>query len=77
MSLRLAIVGCGLMTQQTHLPAAARSKALEVTALVDPDLGRAQALAAEYAVARVGRRRSGSCASVQPRAQYTGVAGPQ
>ncbi|WP_297834805.1 Gfo/Idh/MocA family oxidoreductase [Thermomonas sp.] len=55
MSLRLAIVGCGLMTQQTHMPAAARSKALEVTALVDPDLGRAQALAAEYAVARVGR----------------------
>jgi len=55
MTLRLAIVGCGLMTRQTHLPAAMRCSALQVTALVDPDLESASKLAREYRVGHVGR----------------------
>lgn len=55
MTVRLAIVGCGLMTRQTHLPAAARCSAVQVTALVDPDQESARELAVQYGVANVGR----------------------
>lgn len=54
MTLRLAIVGCGLMTRQTHLPAAMRCNALQVTALVDPDQESAIELATRYQVGHVG-----------------------
>lgn len=54
MSLRLAIVGCGLMTRQTHLPAAMRCGEWRVTALVDSDLESARGLAAQYGVDKIG-----------------------
>lgn len=50
MTLRLAIVGCGLMTEQTHLPAAKRANGVSIDALVDSDLHRAEDLAARFGV---------------------------
>lgn len=41
---RLGIVGCGAMTEFTHLPAALRSPVIEVSVLVDRDLDRANLL---------------------------------
>jgi len=48
--LRLAIIGCGLITESAHLPAALASTAIEVVALVDPVTSRAQQLAAKYGI---------------------------
>lgn len=48
---RLAIVGAGMITRQSHLPAALASTAVEVAALVDPVSERAAALAREYGIA--------------------------
>jgi predicted dehydrogenase len=42
--LRLAIVGCGAITRIEHLPAAMAHPEIELTALVDSDLQRAEAL---------------------------------
>ena len=47
---RLAIIGCGAVTELYHLPAARRSDCVRVTALVDSDAARAEALAKEYHV---------------------------
>ena len=47
---RLALIGCGLITAQSHLPAALSSPGLEVVALVDPVTERAKALAQEYGI---------------------------
>ena len=47
---RLAIVGCGAITGKNHLPASQLAKGVEVAALVDPDLERAQRLAEEFGV---------------------------
>ena len=46
--LRLAIIGCGAITEQGHLPAAAGVADARLTALVDQNLPRAQALAAKH-----------------------------
>jgi predicted dehydrogenase len=43
--LRIAIVGCGAVTRLYHLPAVAVSSQVVLTALVDPDVERAAALA--------------------------------
>lgn len=51
----VAIVGCGAITQLAHLPAASREKRVRVVALVDVDLARAGALAAQYGVPRIVR----------------------
>lgn len=51
----MAIVGCGLMTRETHLPAAMRCTSVRVAALIDPDLDRAKALADAHGVDRIGR----------------------
>lgn len=45
---RLALVGCGLITRNSHLPAVLRSPHAEVAALVDSSLERAAALAQQY-----------------------------
>lgn len=45
---RLAIVGCGLITENSHLPAALRSPLIELAALVDSDQSRAADLARAY-----------------------------
>jgi predicted dehydrogenase len=49
--LRCGLVGCGAVTERYHLPALAASAEVEVTAVVDPVLERARALAG-----RVGAR---------------------
>jgi len=43
--LRLAFLGCGTITRTQHIPAALAHPAIEITALVDSDEHRAQALA--------------------------------
>ena len=45
---RLAIVGCGAVSAEYHLPAVAASDAVELVAVVDPVRERAETLAAEY-----------------------------
>lgn len=56
--LRLAIVGCGAITREMHLPTAGRCADVIVTALVDPDLRAAQGLSAGFRVPRVAARLS-------------------
>ena len=48
--LRVAIVGCGAVTELFHLPVLAGHEGVTVTALVDPGLDRAKRLAALYQV---------------------------
>ncbi len=55
MTLRVGIVGAGLWAQRAHLPGFLRAPDVEIRAIADPDLGRAQALAAP--VRRPPRRR--------------------
>jgi predicted dehydrogenase len=45
---RIAIVGCGLITEEMHLPALLASRELEVAALVDANLSRARLLMRKY-----------------------------
>ena len=52
MTLRIGIVGAGLWAQRAHLPAFLHTPDVEVRAIGDPDLGRAQALAREFGVPR-------------------------
>jgi predicted dehydrogenase len=47
---KIAIVGCGAITESAHLPAALRSSLIEVTALVDSNINNAAALARRYAL---------------------------
>ncbi|MBA2667054.1 MAG: Gfo/Idh/MocA family oxidoreductase [Trueperaceae bacterium] len=51
--LRLAVIGCGKVSERLHLPVSAASDAVEVTALVDRDTERARALAHTYGVGDV------------------------
>ncbi len=54
---RLAIVGAGMAGGVLHLPAALASELVEVVALVDPTLERAEALARDYGLQpEIGRR---------------------
>ena len=48
---RLAIIGCGAVTELCHLPAAKLLTGVEVVALADADLGRAKRLAKQFGVA--------------------------
>lgn len=48
--IRLAIVGCGAVTERIHLPVAARAEGVDITTLVDPSPERAERLAAKYSV---------------------------
>lgn len=48
--LRIAIVGCGAVTELSHLPAAALVQDITVTALVDKNRTRAQQLAERFGV---------------------------
>jgi predicted dehydrogenase len=45
---RLAIIGCGRITEDFHLPAALKATGIELTALVDRDVERAGLLARMY-----------------------------
>ncbi|MBZ5580683.1 MAG: Gfo/Idh/MocA family oxidoreductase [Acidobacteriia bacterium] len=54
---RLAVVGCGAVTEACHLPAALKSSLVEVTALVDPALERAERLTRRFGLrSRVAAR---------------------
>jgi len=50
---RIAIVGCGAVSEVFHLPAATRSERSEVTLLVDKNLARAEELARRHDVEHV------------------------
>jgi predicted dehydrogenase len=52
-NLNLAIIGCGAITELAHLPSAARLDQVRVSALVDTDLARAEALAKQYDVPQI------------------------
>jgi predicted dehydrogenase len=52
-SLRIALVGCGAVTEHRHLPALARRDNCEVVALVDHDQGRAKRLSAHCRVPHI------------------------
>jgi predicted dehydrogenase len=45
---RLGILGCGAITNNQHLPAAVENPTVHITALVDANLGRAEALRRAY-----------------------------
>jgi myo-inositol 2-dehydrogenase / D-chiro-inositol 1-dehydrogenase len=51
-TIRLAIIGCGKVTERHHLPALRRVPALQVVALADAAPARAEALGREFGVAR-------------------------
>lgn len=51
--IRVAVIGCGAVAQQIHLPALAGHEQAELVALVDRDLKRAGDLARAYKVPRV------------------------
>lgn len=51
---RLAIIGCGAITEYAHIPAAGRLSGVRLVGLVDTDLNRAQALASRHAVPLAG-----------------------
>lgn len=48
---RLAIVGAGLITRNTHLPVALSLPGVQVVAIVDPVVERAQSLVVDYGLA--------------------------
>jgi predicted dehydrogenase len=50
---RLALIGCGAVTERAHLPVCAREPGVSVTALVDPNVARAKQLAKAYGVPNV------------------------
>jgi predicted dehydrogenase len=62
--LRLAIVGCGAVSEVYHLPAVAASDDVELVAVVDPANERAAALAAEYGAVMVESDHSRLAGSV-------------
>src|SRR5438045_6853453 len=47
---RIGIIGAGMITQGSHLPAALASEKVVVTALVDPVVERAKGLARSYGI---------------------------
>src|SRR5689334_12055045 len=47
---RLGLVGAGLITENSHLPAALASTMVEVVAIVDPAVERAAQLARAYGI---------------------------
>jgi predicted dehydrogenase len=51
--LKIAVVGCGAMTELRHLPALVRRNDVQIAALVDSNKTRAQKLADDFLVPRV------------------------
>jgi predicted dehydrogenase len=51
--MKIAIVGCGAVTELRHLPALGLRPGYHAEVLVDPDLDRARALAGKFTVPRV------------------------
>jgi FkbM family methyltransferase len=55
-ALRLGIVGCGMITEMAHIPAASDLDEARLVALADTDLARAQGLASRFGVPRAVAR---------------------
>ena len=70
--LRLALIGCGKVTERFHLPVADACPDVHVTALVDPDVARARRLAAGVD----GALAQASLAEIGDRADIAIVATP-
>jgi predicted dehydrogenase len=51
--MRVAMIGCGAVTEQMHLPASVQVPGCNLVALVDRNLERARTLAAQYGVPRI------------------------
>ena len=49
-TLRLGIVGAGMISRDSHLPAALASRQVQVTALIDPTTERARTLARDFGI---------------------------
>jgi predicted dehydrogenase/nucleoside-diphosphate-sugar epimerase len=49
----VAVIGCGAISRLYHLPVLAGHEGVRITALVDPDTGRARELATAYGIERV------------------------
>src|SRR5260221_1202875 len=52
-AVRLAIVGCGTVVREFHLPVLAGHDRIQLAALVDPNLSRAKELASPYGITQV------------------------
>ena len=50
---RVAVIGCGAVTELFHLPALVAAPSIDVTVLVDPQEARARSLAGRFGVGRV------------------------
>ncbi len=50
MNLRLAIVGCGAIAEQMHIPTTLQTEGVELAALVDADMGRAEKLKRQFII---------------------------
>jgi len=48
--IRIAVIGAGAIAQVAHLPALRRIAGVEIAAICDNDLSKAQALAARFEV---------------------------
>src|SRR5712664_2511069 len=74
----IAVIGCGAITEALHLPALARHRETMARAVcVDPNLGRAEAMAAKFGAARAVRRYQdviadvdGAIVAVPPKLHY-------
>lgn len=51
--LRVAIIGCGAVTQQFHLPVLAGHEGVQLSALIDRDVSRAGSVASQYGIKTV------------------------
>ena len=51
--LRMGVIGCGAVTEFSHLPALARVKEVEISVLVDTNLQRAKKLSQQYGIQRI------------------------
>lgn len=51
--IRIAVIGCGAVSREMHMPVLSGHEGVEITALVDRDLERARALAREYKIRTV------------------------
>ncbi len=51
--IRIAVIGCGAVAREMHMPVLSGHEGVEVTALIDRDLDRARGLASEYKIRTV------------------------
>src|SRR2546422_11141369 len=57
--IRVGVIGAGAIAQVAHLPVLRRLPGVEVAAICDNDVGKAQALAARFEIGRASCRERG------------------